>query len=126
MIAIVTVEGKQTHLPSIIYFPDSYEIDKMIKSEHSNNETTTWVVHASSWWSIPRYEEDRQKLGEQLEVVVQQLLGEIEKKEIKIATPTVGHRWGMARCIQSIEEKCLSDDNNNLVACGDGFGGVDI
>ena len=64
MIAIITVNINQDHLPTILYFPDKYEIDKMIR--HTNGagkQTTTWVAHASAWWSIPRYEQDRNKVG---------------------------------------------------------------
>ena len=36
MIAIITVNINQDHLPIILYFPDNYEIDKMIR--HTNGD----------------------------------------------------------------------------------------
>jgi predicted NAD/FAD-dependent oxidoreductase len=92
----------------------------------SDNDTTVWVAHASAWWSIPRYEQDRNEVGKELETICLALLSEIEKKEVVVSAPTIGHRWGMSRCIQSINDKCIQDKEMNLIACGDGCGGVDI
>ena len=68
-------------------------------SNNSNKVVTTWVVHASAWWSIPRYEQDRNKVGVELEKISLALLSEIEQKQIKIHEATIGHRWGMSRCV---------------------------
>lgn len=110
MVAIITVQGNQSHLPQILQFPGNYEIDKMIRqTSTTNSESTTWVAHASAWWSIPRYEKDKQEIGLELEKICLALLSEIEQKEVKVSDKTVGHRWGMSRCIQSIQDRCIQD-----------------
>ena len=118
-------------LPDILHVDDHPVITKLIRENAKPGRTSTgsggpWMVHATQEWSEPRYEHDRNEIATELHRAAEDLVGAINGAPIRFDGTEPAHRWGLARAVETIEERALVDGARGLVACGDGFGGSGV
>ena len=118
-------------LPDILHVDDHPVIAKLIRENAKPGRDSTgpggpWMVHATQEWSEPRYGHDRNEIASELHRAAGELVGAINGAPIRFDGTEPAHRWGLARAVETIEERALVDGARGLVACGDGFGGSGV
>jgi renalase len=130
-VALLEVDDAGDDLPEILHVPEETVLTKLIRESGRPGRTvtpgrTSWVVHADDTWSSEHHDTERTEIAATLEQQARDVLEKITGRSIQATRKAVAHRWGMARSIETLKERCLRDDALRLAVCGDGIGGSDI
>lgn len=130
-VALLEVDDHGEDMPEILHVQDEALLDTLIKESGRAGRAvspgcTTWMIHARDDWSAEHHDSDRTEIAATLEEQARALLETITGRSVRTTRETLAHRWGMARSIEHLEERCLRVDEVQLVACGDGLGGSDV
>ena len=130
-VALLEMDDPGEELPEILHLPEHPELDTLIRESGRTGRVvgpgrSTWVIHARDDWSGERHGTDRTEIAAILEQRTRALLETITGRSMRTTRETVAHRWGLARSVTTLEERCLHDDGLRLAICGDGLGGSDI
>lgn len=88
-------------------------------SKPDRPEGVTWIMHASSQWSLRHLEDDPDDVSAELLDAFSAATGEHITDPITIAA----HRWRYAKPKRALDAPCLWDSATKLGACGDWCGG---
>ncbi len=81
--------------------------------------TTTWVLHASTPWSVEHLDASPDRVQHDLLAALSQIM----RRPINDVPHCVVHRWLYASPVVALEDECLWDAAVGLGACGDWCGG---
>ncbi|MEL6344685.1 MAG: FAD-dependent oxidoreductase [Myxococcota bacterium] len=81
----------------------------------------SWVLHATSAWSVEHLEDDVDTIAAALVDALQQAVG-VPRTPAEV----VGHRWRYARADGPFDEDSYLDSDRRLGVCGDWCGGAQV
>lgn len=85
------------------------------KPSRPQDDTSTWILHASAQWTRDNLDRDGEDVAKELITLFGDLIG---RRDFHVRYQKA-HRWMYALCRKPLEAGCLWDAQENLGVCGD-------